>query len=57
MKVPPDYKEAACCLNCEYFNFMYYNNCGKHNTTIEYGMICSDYETETVKMIAKDFKE
>ena len=55
MNTPPDYHEAACCLNCEHYNFSYYNNCMKHHTTIELGMICSDYVKTCILTTKMDY--
>ena len=56
MKLPPEYHEAACCLNCEHFNYNHYNNCMKYQTTIDFSMICADYKKESVRMVKSDYK-
>jgi len=56
MSRPPDYCEAACCLNCEHFNFKHFQNCMLHQTTVDMSMICSDYKKESIRMTKKDYK-
>ena len=57
MSKPPEYHEASCCLNCEHFNYHYYNNCIQHQTTVDMSMICSDYKRESIKMVKSDYKK
>jgi len=57
MTNPPDYKESACCLNCEHFNYNHYKNCMKHGQTVDMSMICSDYELETIRMTKSDYSK
>lgn len=57
MSKPPEHQEAACCMNCEYFNYNGDHTCMKHGIMTLFSMICADYKEEFIKMLKGESNE